>query len=260
MGLNNNYGIKTVGKGNQVALNGKWPILGFDVNNLATTFRTTRVIDSKVNDFYNTGNTKPASGGQNVKTGVTKVLLASYRHGYSYRPMGYYTITGTFNAKCKTQVAQTASGTEASAYGGTYTINSSPSISPTTPSVDLFPKMNEFYMGSAMNTVGAFNLVTTIGSSNNANIVVPATSIFFGPGAIVGSYDQIAAWVSVEMDNNNVYIYMNYTYYDIWYRATAPGYFDIDSRVRMVADTSGSTYDVNVYLTPYKLEDLIQNG
>ena len=73
-------------------------------------------------------------------------------------------------------------------------------------------------------------------------------------------------YITVEIDKKYVNIYMNYRWYDQILRAKAVVnynqelWYDVTNRTRMVAETTGSVFNVNVYLTPHKLEEMIING
>lgn len=257
MAYDNNYGFKTVKDNLDTSINGKWPIFGFDVNDIDNAFRTTRVVDSSSHNFPDTGNTKPNYNyGNNLKEGVIKELITSYDHGYDFRPMGYYTVGGTLNLKVKAQVDQTATGPAAGDAGGSYTVtNTYPSSS--YGEETLIPKMNDFLSARGPSTSTYDNILyTTIGTANTNKLVVPPN--FYFPWEYLGN--NRAAWISVEIDDKKVYIYMNYAYYDSWSTRFAEGDpqdGNVDSRVRMVADTSGSTFNVNVFLAPYSIEEML---
>ena len=271
-----------MGKGRQVSLNGKWPIIGFDIGKLETTFRTTRINDSSVNDFYPSGNDipdyselNPAGFGLNEMSGVVRKLVTKYEHGYDYRPMGYWTVSGTMNLQGRTTMSQTASGTESSWSGGsygpreaTYRLGQYNQILPLTPEID---KISLPTITTSGNLRNLYWLSATIGSNNTCDLVIPSGNPLYGtyyleyadPGN-----NQLGAWIDVEVDDKYVYIYMNYAWWDKWYRYAFrgndgniyPDVFDIQWRVRSVAETTGSVFDVNVYLTPHKIEEAIING
>lgn len=264
MGLNNNYGIKTLDRNGDIALNGKWPIFGFDVNKINTTFRSTRIIDNKTNNFYSSGNMEPSYTSQNILYGTVKELVTSYAHGYDFRPMGYYTITGTLNMSSAVIFNQKSS----SGYGGDYEIEGNEIIC---SSRALYPTINEFtplgYYTSNPGSGGGFgtvvyNLGCSVGTASSNTIVLPSTNPNY-PYTVNGIVDYqdpkgMAAYISVEIDAENVYIYKNYRWYDEWSRYLIIG-LDVSDRVRMVAQTTGSVFDVNVYLTPHKIEEMIIN-
>lgn len=262
MAYDNNYGFKTVKDNLDDSLNGKWPIFGFDVNDIKTAFRTTRIVDSSNHSFPNTGNTKPNYNyGVNLKQGMIKELITSYDHGYDFRPMGWYTITGTFSLKCKAQVAQTAAGPGGPSAGGNYTVDSTYYINQSNAPESLPPSfcsMDRYSPRPVTPTPSPnYPLSTTIGTSgSNAKLIVPPQYMF--PSNYSGN--EYSAYISVEIDDKKVYIYMNYAYYDSWatlWDDEGPQVGDLGSRVRMVADTSGSIYNVNVFLAPYSIEEML---
>ena len=281
MGTNNNYGFKTVGRGHQVVLNGKWPIFGFDVGKVDSSFRTTRITDVSSHGYYNSGNTlpstsllNPAGFGVNEKSGVVRELVAKYEHGYDYRPMGYWTVSGTMNLQGKTTMTQTASGSESSWSGGsygpieaTYRLGQYNQLLPLTPEINAMSLPTITTSGNLRNL---YWLSATIGSNSSCDVVIPSGNPLYGtyyleyadPGN-----NQLGAWIDVEVDDKYVYIYMNYAWWDKWYRYAFrnsggnidTSIFDIQWRVRSVAQTAGSTFDVTVYLAPYKIEEMILN-
>lgn len=278
-----NYGFKIMGKGRQVSLNGKWPIIGFDIGKLETTFRTTRINDSSVNDFYPSGNDipdysalNPAGFGVNERSGVVRELVTKYEHGYDYRPMGYWTVSGTMNLQGKTTMSQTASGTESSWSGGTYPspVERTYRLGQYNQSLPLTPEIGKISLPTITTSGNLRNLYwlsATIGSNASCDLVIPSGNPLYGtyyleyadPGN-----NQLGAWIDVEIDEKYVYIYMNYAWWDKWYRYAFrgndgniyPDVFDVQWRVQSVAETTGSVFDVNVYLTPHKIEEAIING
>lgn len=283
MAINNNYGFKTLGKGRQVVINGKWPIFGFDVDRVAQSFRTTRVVDTTVHNYYNSGNTlpstsslNPAGFGVNERSGVVRELVTKYEHGYDYRPMGYWTVSGTMNLQGQTTMSQTASGSESSWSGGTYPspVERTYRLGQYNQELPLTPEIGKISLPTITTSGNLRNLYwlsATIGSNNSCDLVIPSGNPLYGtyyleyadPGN-----NQLGAWIDVEVDEKYVYVYMNYAWWDKWYRyAFRNNYgnidtsvFDIQWRVRSVAQTTGSVFDVNVYLTPYKIEEMIVNG
>lgn len=277
----NNYGIKTIGKGRQVSLNGKWPILGFDINKIETAFRTTRINDSSVNDFYPSGNDipaysalNPAGFGVNEMSGVVRKLVAKYEHGYSYRPMGYWTVSGTMNLQGRTTMIQNATGSESSWSGGsygplesTYRLGQYNQILPLTPEIG---KISLPTITTSGNLRNLYWLSAAIGSNQSCDIVIlsgnPVYGTYYLEYADPGN-NQLGAWIDVQVDEKYVYIYINHAWWDKCYRyafrtsggTIDPNVFDVRWRLQSIAETTGSVFDVNVYLTPYKIEEMIIN-
>ena len=279
MALNNNFGIKIVNRtGNDTVMNGKWPILGFDIDNIKQAFRTTRIVDTSDNQFYDSGNTLPDISslnfgyGENVKYGTVKKLAAKYEHGYTYAPMGYYTVTGNYVVRSKANLVQNASGTYSSSYGGSYDVSGYNNLSPTDSATGdiLYPKMNSFNPnGYGVSQFAYINGVSIGISARNPDLVVPSNNPFYrnyaNDGEVNLANPEIASKITVEVDEKYVYIYNNYRWYDTWRRyvffdgSYDPSLGDVSDRLKIVADTSGSVYEVNVYLTPYNIEEMILN-
>lgn len=330
MGLNNNYGFKTLDK-DGVVLNGKWPIFGFDIEKVADSWRTTRISDSSFNDWSKpsdfpttltppsdqdmtwTTTTDPTRGyvttyGSCEKTqnGVVRRLITQYKHGYNYRPSGYYTISGNLVLKADCVVEQYGTGTWKDRYGGSFHLFPTYSINYNKiNSCALYPAMNDFipyakpgknsrdYNGGDLtpfypnryslsmklaissNSTG-YDITTPMGSWGNLFSLsqVPQTASDITASAWFNKNDDLAAWVDVEIDNEYVKIYMNYRWYDYYIRDyehrsaydwqgthyDAETRIDMIGNVQMITLTTGSNYDVTVYLTPHKLEDMIING
>lgn len=280
MALDNNYGFKILGN-DVVTLNGKFPIFGFDVANAENSFRTTRVVDNSDNPYKdNSGVIVPPDSslvrgvGQDIKSGYEKVLVTRYKHGYDYRPSGYYTITGTFNLTCKAKIEQTGSGSYYQTwYGGDFTREGYRDLNVGGQTDPLYPKMNSFYPYELGLSPTFYMLMVTYGvdASLSPDIVIPggtAGNPFsgMGLGSVLDS-DGIGAYVSVEVDSTYVSIYMNYAWYDTVLRrvywssgSINPSLYDVRNRIRMVSNTTGSVFNVTVYLTPHKLEEMILNG
>ena len=280
MALDNNYGLKIMGK-EGVSLNGKWPIFGFDVENAKNAFRTTRVVDSSDNPYkVGSGVVTPSDGslvrgfGQDIKSGYEKVLIAKYEHGYDYRPSGYYTVTGTFNLDCKALITQLGSGSSYSTlFGGDFSRDGYRNLNVSGATDPLYPKMNSFYPYEYGLSPTLYMMMITYGvnSSLSPDIVIPGGTSgnpFSGManGSVIDS-DGIGAYVSVEIDTKYVYIYMNYAWYDtimrqVYWNGSSmdKNVYDVQDRIKMVVNTAGSVFDVNVYLTPHKLEEMILNG
>lgn len=292
MALNNNYGFKILGK-DGVSLNGKWPIFGFDVQNYQNAFRTTRIVDNSLNLYNpNSGVTVPTDNemvvvpgpdgvtrtlGQNITSGTIKKLVSRYEHGYDYIPSGYYTVTGNIVLETKAIIVQAGSGSSyVEFYGGDFSREGYHNCIPSgNVSAPLYPTMNGFYpldYGlSPLNYILFIKFSTD--ASNNPDIVIPGGiygNPFVGTGLGVttdnNSTDAPAAYITVEIDKKYVNIYMNYRWYDQILRAKAVVnynqelWYDVTNRTRMVAETTGSVFNVNVYLTPHKLEEMIING
>ena len=280
MPLNSNYGFKIMGR-DGVSLNGKWPIFGFDIQNAEKAFRTTRVVDTSDHPYYTgSGVTPPPDSslyrgfGQNTKSGYVKELITKYEHGYNYRPSGYYTVSGTFNLDCKAIVLQTGSGSYyTSWYYGDFSRDTLKNLNVSGNTDPLYPRMNDFYPLDYGLSPSLYMMNISYGVDNNLNpdILIPGGTQGnpFSGQANKSLLDSggIAAFISVEIDTKYVYIYMNYRWYDTILRqvywdgsSMDASIFDVQNRVKMVAETTSSVFDVNVYLTPHKLEEMIING
>lgn len=292
MSLNNNYGFKIMGD-DELSLNGKWPIFGVDIENISKDFRTTRIIDSSNNPFYNSGITPVSNNemtythagdhtlgeGRKYLEGSVKKLITRYAHGYSYRPAGYYTITGSFMFKISYSITRTGSGEHYQEfyYGdGSWTGNVTKTVSGS--SDPMYPTINDFlpYGLTSTNTGDYYPLVISYGpkATSSPDVLVTGGTRgdpFSGNGKLyIGN--QVAApsaFVTVEIDNTYVNIYMNYRWWDEIRRKNdyfdpspypASWIFEVSERYRLVAQTTGSVFDVNVYLTPHNLEEMTING
>ena len=279
MAINNNYGCKILGQ-DGVSLNGNWPIFGFDVQNSAQAFRTTRVVDSSTNSFYNSGIVAPTDAelfngtGQTIKSGVVKKLITRYKHGYDYAPSGYYTISGSLSIDAQATVVQSGSGTYYTEfYGGDYTRNGTRDLNISGTTDPIYPRINGSYYYDEGLSMGNYMIGISYGTNSalNPDIVVPGGTqgnpfVWFANNTVV-DYDGVGAFITVEIDSTYVNIYMNYRWYDtIFRKAYFDGVsldktiYDVTNRVRLVAQTTGSVFNVNVYLTPHKLEEMIING
>lgn len=179
------YGFKTLKNGTNdlkdVAINAKYPIMGFDLSHSPSAYVSFHITDSKTNPIANASNTPGYSapslpsvsslgelpywfsnggsdrrwvkGGSNYTYGYVKKEIYRYKHGYNFRPACYGTITGKLNQKLTTNAIGNASGTNPSGkiwYRGTlsnsnYNLMSSfntTSESATLGSGQLFPYMN----------------------------------------------------------------------------------------------------------------------
>lgn len=128
------YGFKTLkyGKNSQdgVAINAKYPILGFDLSHNPPAYVTIHISDTKDNPIANSSNTPGYSapslpetsslsnlpyyfsdggsdrrwvkGGSNYTSGYVRTEIYRYKHGYDFRPACYGTITGDINLKIRT--------------------------------------------------------------------------------------------------------------------------------------------------------------
>lgn len=288
----NNYGFKIMGR-DGVSLNGKWPIFGFDVENIQGAFRTTRITDSSNNPFYNSGITPVSNSemtymqagdhtygdGRKFLEGSVKKLMARYEHGYDYKPTGYYTISGLFRYSISYSITRTGSGDYYQEfYGGdgSWTGNFSKTVSGTAD--QLYPTMNDFapYGLLTDQVANYYPLVATYGprAASSPDILVQGGTRgdpFSGNGILPIGNQAVApaAFVTVEIDSKYVNIYMNYRWWDEIRRKNdffdpspypSQWIFEVSERYRLVAQTTGSVFDVNVYLTPHKLEEMIING
>lgn len=307
MAVSSSYGFKIMGE-DGVSLNGKWPIFGFDINNLENAFRTTRITDTSNNPYYNSGNTAPSDSeltyrqdgdhrlgtGYKIKDGTVKKLITRYEHGYDYRPSGYFTITGTFRMSTSAIIEQIGSGDYYQEfYGGSFTRTGSRNNNTSMASyVALLPKMDEFKpygwyddytvpgtppgYGNAGDYI--MGVVYGTNSSLNPDIVIPGGTrgnpFSYTSNRSIGDITNLqnagmGSYISVEIDNKYVNIYKSYRWFD-WYGRSNDFFnpspypsqwiYDVTDHIRLVTQTTGSVFDVNVYLTPHKLEEMIING
>lgn len=291
MGVDNNYGFKTMGRDGMI-LNGKYPILGFDVNNVDRAFRTTRITDSSSNPFYNSGIVAPTDSdmtytydgdhkyGSGIAgmDGVVRKLAAKYEHGYDYKPFGYYTITGSFVNNVSYLFTQFGYGVYYQEfYGGDWQRTGSINKTVSGSQDPIYPSMNKFAPYGWYYSSGGSYYSEAIRYSTNQNlnpeVLIPGGSRgnpVSGTGiSSAGNSRTPSAYVDVEIDQKYVSIYLNYWWYDVIYRnndffdpSPNPSQmnYDVNNRFQLIAQSTGSVFDVNVYLTPYKLEEMILNG
>ena len=217
--------------------------------------------------------------GKKQMQGVVKKLITRYEHGYDYIPSGYFTITGTYNLSVKAELIKTGSGTNyVTTFGANSTDSITKSLNDTNESKILLPTMNKFLPYNLAASAGVFYPMQITYSANvnlNPDLVVQGGTggypgIGVGLGTLYYTGSNLPAYVSVEIDARYVNIYMNYSWYDsitrVTYSATwnppQPSQnadYDAQVRGRMVAQTTGSQFDVTVYLTPHKLQEMILN-
>lgn len=147
------YGFKTLKNGRtnttEVAINAKYPMMGFDLSHRPSAYVTFHITDAKDNplaDSSTPGYVAPVlpsvsslgnlpywfsdggsdrrwvKGGSNITYGYVKTEIYRYKHGYNFRPACYGTITGKLAQKIRTNAIGNASGTNPSGkiwYNGT---------------------------------------------------------------------------------------------------------------------------------------------
>lgn len=268
-----NYGFKTMGKDGRTAINGKWPIFGADINHSPKAFRTIRITDRKSNSLRYGSTPLPSvdtSGlnyTQNVQAethGEIKELVYRYEHGYSKRPVGYWTVVGNLNFRTSGDLV----GVEVSTpnpgnQGGNY--NSS--TQGTLKVFPLVPLMNGSFAGTYDTSGSAPSIrVGSPSNSTNADMLIPDSAPAFYKSVYQPIFDE--AGYTVEIDDKYVSIYRVNYWFDVrrrsyyHYRDDLGGgsiyEFTLDSniRVRGVTQLEGSIVDVNIYLTPLDMEKL----
>ena len=268
------YGFKTynerTGK-EEASINSKYPIFGPNYYDIKTAFRTTHISDIKT---YNVrGNTlsiptpnKPYYGynnyyGVNRASGYTDYIIAEYEHGYKFRPIGYFTVTGNLVGNLVGQLQQTTT-VGGSTYGGNFTVY-----------------LNKNYMDITL-TPAVGELATQTGSATQAweyvNVTVGTTGSnydFKVPSAVPGvfltqnnydatipfrGYDATPPYF-VEITDTKVIIKKRVYWAEQVLRAKTPSSntFDIYERSKIIENFAGSELDFTVYLCPYKEEDLL---
>lgn len=268
-----NYGFKTMEKGGRVAINGKWPIFGVDINHSPAAFRTIRITDKKSNALRY-GNTPLPSVDPNYLNdyqlvqeetyGEIKELVYRYEHGYDRKPVGYWTILGKLNFRTSGDlVGQEVSAEPSGALGGNYnaSTNGTLTVFPLVPIMNgSFPGAYSDYGATPAIRVGAPSYMP------NADMLIPDAASSFYKGVYM--LDGSEAGYTVEIDDKYVSIYRVNYWFDfrrrayIHYRSDLGGghiyEFTDDSniRVRGVTQLEGSVVDVNIYLTPLEMEKL----
>jgi hypothetical protein len=265
------YGFKTSDDNRATVLNAKNPIFGFDMQHKPRAFKTFHIVDTKTSPIH-TGsvavpNPQPTNSwgyAQNMDYGIIRELIAQVKHGYPFRPVGYATISGTMKYSFNVHFDQTQ---RAGSYGGNYSKN----LTKTKGQTDyiLVPNMSGIPY-AAITGSGIFTPSVTLTEQDFSGTLWPydypkqvMTLMAFGPtyAPELASESGIPKCIEVEIDDEYIYFYRSYAWSDTIRRAkfTYNGSTsqDIQERVKIAEQYTGSEYNVTVYLCPFPIEELL---
>lgn len=265
------YGFKTTDDNRATVLNAKNPIFGFDMQHTPRAFKTFHIVDTKTSPIHTgsvaTPNPQPSNSwgyAQNMDYGTIRELITKVKHGYPFRPVGYATISGTMKYSLYVHFDQTQ---RAGSYGGNYSKN----LTKTKGQTDyiLVPNMSGIpyaaITGSSMFTPSV-NLTEQDFSGSLWPYDYPRqvmTLMAFGPtyAPELESESGMPKCIEVEIDDEYIYFYRSYGWSDTIRRAkfTYNGSTsqDIQERVKISEQYTGSEYNVTVYLCPFPIEELL---
>lgn len=259
-------------------VNSKYPIFGPKYDKIGQMFRTLHIIDNveqsldKVTPAPNYG----GSGylGRTSKTGSEKKLIASFRHGLGYKPVGYAYISGKIAKTIRSSVQQWASiETERkSLVGGDF----GPRYANPTTTTEVYPSMKTQMHDGNSGVGGALYASAFTMGYPTADLVVPTNCCWVmypsGSGFWYGNFtvnltirystDWNGFPYVVEIDEEYVKIYRRVCWVYYRYRTqetngAVRGTYDVKMDLKGIEDYSGSEFDMTVYLCPYKMEDLL---
>lgn len=266
------YGFATKDENGNIAINAKNPIFGFDMGHSPRAFKTFRITDAKTSPFHtasiSTPNPQPVDSWGYDETsdwGVIKELVKKVKHGYNFRPVGYATISGSLKTSVHITFTQTQ---RAGSYGGNYTRTFTknqnagkteiltPNMTghiwfPFTDYPSYAPPVAELTASDFSGTKWAYEYPKSI-------MTMP-----YGPLYDVNFINQyyLPDPISVEIDKEYIYIYRTYFWSDtirrakfVWSGKTDQ---DIQERVKVATQYTGSVYNITVYLCPYPIEELL---
>lgn len=263
------YGFKTFDESETIALNAKNPIFGFDMGHKPRAFKTFRITDAKQSPIHtgNPGQPNPQpvdSWGWDEKSdhGVIRELVKRVKHGYNFRPVGYAVITGTLKCSTHIQFTQTQ---YAGDYGGNYsrTLTKQNSMGDIILTPNVSGKAWFPYTG-----ISAFAPIATLTESDfsgttwaypyQKNIMtMPYPSDQMSLGDMLGLPNPI----EVVIDDQYINFYRTHWWSDSIRRAkfTYGGtvYDDLQERVKVSTQFTGSVYNITVYLCPFPLKELL---
>lgn len=265
------YGFKTSDDNRATVLNAKNPIFGFDMQHTPRAFKTFHIVDTKTSPIHTgsvaTPNPQPSNTwgyDQNMDYGTIRELITKVKHGYGFRPVGYATISGTMKYSLNVHFDQTQ---RAGSYGGDYSKN----LTKTKGQTDyiLVPNMSGIPY-AAITGSGIFTPSVTLTEQDFSGSLWPydypkqvMTLMAFGPtyAPELASESGMPKCIEVEIDDEYIYFYRSYGWSDTIRRAkfTYNGSTsqDIQERVKIAEQYTGSEYNITVYLCPFPLEELL---
>lgn len=260
-------------------INSKYPIFGPEYKNIATQFRTIRLVETTERSPDDISSSVAVPGWQNEwedgywygKNYVQRTVeeeVFSYKHNLGKRPLGYYTVTGTITRNVRADLVQKVQA--GSGYGGKFNIYKNLTISRTLRPVP--NTMTELAFGS---NVGFWNYSIVQPYNNKSwadyvdyqciNIPNACLSAFAntpGQSNLLGDDDRNANGDIIDpyrvvIDDEKVHIYKRYHWVDnITRSGKKNGSLDIRQRTKAIEDFAGSTIDITVYLVPFSEGDL----
>lgn len=265
------YGFKTSDDNRATVLNAKNPIFGFDMQHTPRAFKTFHIVDTKTSPIHTgsvaTPNPQPSNTwgyAQNVDYGTIRELITQVKHGYPFRPVGYATISGTMKYSLNVHFDQTQ---RAGSYGGDYSKN----LTKTKGQTDyiLVPNMSGIPYASITGS-NIFTPSVNLTEQDFSGSLWPydypkqvMTLMAFGPtyAPELESASGMPKCIEVEIDDEYIYFYRSYGWSDtirrakfVWDGSTSQ---DIQERVKISEQYTGSEYNVTVYLCPFPLEELL---
>lgn len=265
------YGFKTSDDNRATVLNAKNPIFGFDMQHTPRAFKTFHIVDTKTSPIHTgsvaTPDPQPSNTwgyAQNMDYGTIRELITKVKHGYGFRPVGYATISGTMKYSLNVHFDQTQ---RAGSYGGNYSKN----LTKTKGQTDyiLVPNMSGIPYASITGS-GMFLPSVNLTEQDFSGSLWPydyprqvMTLMAFGPtyAPELESESGMPKCIEVEIDEEYIYFYRSYGWSDTIRRAkfTYSGSTsqDIQERVKISEQYTGSEYNVTVYLCPFPIEELL---
>lgn len=196
--------------------------------------------------------------------GTIRELITRVKHGYGFRPVGYATISGTMKYSLNVHFRQTQ---RAGSYGGNYSKN----LTKTKGQTDyiLVPNMSGIPYATIPGSgvfIPSVNLTEQDFSSSLWPYDYPKqvmTLMAFGPtyAPELETESGMPKCIEVDIDDEYIYFYRSYGWSDTIRRAkfTYNGSTsqDIQERVKISEQYTGSEYNVTVYLCPFPIEELL---
>lgn len=265
------YGFKTTDDNRASVLNAKNPMFGFDMQHTPRAFKTFHIVDTKTSPIHTgtvqTPDPQPYNTwdyADDMDYGTIRELITKVKHGYNFRPVGYATISGTLKYSLNVRIEQTQ---RAGSYGGNYTKN----LTKTKGETDyiLVPNMSGVPFASVTDSgifIPTVNLTeqdfsgTTWASDFPRQVM---TLIEYGPyyAPELLTENGLPKSIEVEIDDEYIYFYRSYNWSDTIRRAkfvwNGTVDQDIQERVKIAEQYTGSEYNVTVYLCPFPIEELL---
>lgn len=259
------YGFATYDKGGKKrtgSVNSKWPIFGPKYSDIKRAFRTIHFTDTTsyaVREDPNVTLPSATRSAISQRHNYNRVLIATIPHGYSFRPIGYATISGSFVKNTRSRWIYTNYADPYSTFPPSATLN-----------------QTDVLTGNMLSTIGGGlrptgTNYTAFEDNYYSQFTYPSgvyyyltQNYFLIPGNNSTQSDAFGTDrppYGIEIDDTNVYVYRYYYWCDVYKRDyyTYNGTLQWDVRARMLGmiDYAGSDFDVTIYLCPYRMEDLV---